>query len=72
VRVVVLAAAAERIGVVVERVVDIVEEELPTRTKGTRPGVQFSAVVCGRITEFLDADALLGRGASGFVAVPPA
>lgn len=70
-QVVVFAGAAERVGLVVGRVIDIVDEPLPARSKATRPGVLFNAVVLGRITEFLDADALLARGAaSGFVSVP--
>ncbi|HEY1190288.1 MAG TPA: chemotaxis protein CheA, partial [Gemmata sp.] len=71
-QVVVFEGAAERLGLVVGRVIDIVEEELPARSAATRTGVLFNAVVLGRITEFLDVDALLGRGAvSGFVTVPP-
>jgi two-component system, chemotaxis family, sensor kinase CheA len=58
VQVVVHARGDRRIGLVVERIVDIVEETLDTRSEATRPGVLFSAVVQGRVTEFLDIDRL--------------
>lgn len=59
VQVLVFVNGAERVGLVVERVLDIVEDAAPVRSKATRPGVLFNAVVHDRITEFLDVDALL-------------
>ena len=61
VQVLVFADGAERVGLVVERVIDIIEDVVPMRSKATRPGVLFNAVVHDRITEFLDVDALIGR-----------
>ncbi|AMV24709.1 Chemotaxis protein CheA [Gemmata sp. SH-PL17] len=58
VQVVVFAGAGERVGLIVERVLDIVECPTVNRSKATRPGVLFNAVVHDRITEFLDVDAI--------------
>ncbi|MDY3554192.1 chemotaxis protein CheW [Gemmata sp. JC717] len=68
--VVVFAGPSDPVGVVVGRIVDIVDDELAVRSRATRPGVLFNAVVDGRITEVLDVDALTRGAASGFVAVP--
>ena len=62
VQVLVFVNGTERVGLVVERVLDIVEDAAPVRSKATRPGVLFNAVVHDRITEFLDVDALLAPG----------
>ncbi|VTR95764.1 chemotaxis protein : Histidine kinase OS=Pirellula staleyi (strain ATCC 27377 / DSM 6068 / ICPB 4128) GN=Psta_3074 PE=4 SV=1: Hpt: H-kinase_dim: HATPase_c: CheW: CheW [Gemmata massiliana] len=59
VQVVVFAGAGERVGLVVERILDIVESPAVNRSKATRPGVLFNAVVHDRITEFLDVDAII-------------
>jgi two-component system, chemotaxis family, sensor kinase CheA len=54
VQVVVYSGEGRRIGLVVARIVDIVEETLVSRSRSSRPGVLFTAVVQGRVTEFLD------------------
>jgi two-component system chemotaxis sensor kinase CheA len=44
------------IGIVVDQIHDIVEEELGAPRPAVRPGVLFSAVLLGRVTEMLDLD----------------
>ncbi|MBY0457694.1 MAG: chemotaxis protein CheW, partial [Gemmataceae bacterium] len=66
--VVVLTGQGQQAGLVVERILDVVDEAVVARAPAARPEALFTAVVDGRATEFLDADALLARaGASGFV-----
>jgi two-component system chemotaxis sensor kinase CheA len=59
VQVVVYAGKAHQVGLIVERILDIVEETITTRTRATRPGILFAAVIQGRVTEFLDIEGLL-------------
>jgi two-component system chemotaxis sensor kinase CheA len=59
VQVVVYAGRGRRVGLVVGRVLDIVEETLLSRAEVTRPGVLFTAVVQGRVTEFLDVEGVI-------------
>jgi len=54
VQVVVHSDEGRRVGLVVGRILDIVEETLLSRSRSNRPGVLFTAVVQGRVTEFLD------------------
>jgi two-component system chemotaxis sensor kinase CheA len=37
-------------------VIDVVEEAVVARSPNSRPGVLFTAVVQGRVTEFLDVE----------------
>ena len=57
--VVVHDTGAERIGLVVDRIVDIVEDPLSVRGTQTRAGTTGTAVIQGRVTELLDARALI-------------
>jgi two-component system chemotaxis sensor kinase CheA len=57
--VVVCTGAGRQVGLVVGRILDVVEESLATRTAATRPGVAFTAVVQDRVTEVLDVDAVV-------------
>jgi two-component system chemotaxis sensor kinase CheA len=59
VQVVVYSGDGRHVGLVVGRIVDIVEETLVSRSRSNRPGVLFSAVVQGRVTEFLDLKAII-------------
>lgn len=63
VQVVVFAGGDTRVGLVVSQILDIVEETIPGRARATRPGVRFNAVVQGRVTEFLDVEALVRHAA---------
>jgi chemotaxis signal transduction protein len=66
VQVIVYAGKKQRIGLVVEQILDIVEEAIVVRAPANRPGVSFNAVVQGRVTEFLDVEALIGRADPDF------
>lgn len=64
VQVVVCAREGRHHGLVVGRILDIVEETVATRSAAGRPGVLFTAVVQDRVTEFLDVESLI-RSAPG-------
>jgi two-component system chemotaxis sensor kinase CheA len=59
VQVVVFASAGQRLGLVVDQILDIAEETLVARSSAHRQGVLFTAVIQGRVTEFLDLDAIM-------------
>jgi two-component system, chemotaxis family, sensor kinase CheA len=59
VQVVVYAGQGQRVGLVVDRILDIAEETLVARSPARRPGVLFTAVIQGRVTEFLDVEGIL-------------
>ncbi|WP_390888647.1 hypothetical protein [Frigoriglobus tundricola] len=63
-RVVVYASGRHRVGLVVGRVLDIVDEAITARSPPVRAGILFNAVVQGLVTEFPDVD-LLVRAAGG-------
>ena len=58
VQVVVYAGNGRRVGLVVDRILDIAEETIASRSPTRRPGVLFTAVIQGRVTEFLDVDGI--------------
>jgi two-component system chemotaxis sensor kinase CheA len=60
IQVVVYSGGGRRVGLVVDRIVDVVEETLVSRSDARRRGVMFTAVIQGRVTEFLDIESLLG------------
>jgi two-component system chemotaxis sensor kinase CheA len=67
-KVVVHAGPGKRVGLVVGRILDIAQETMTARAPAARPGVQFTAVVRNRVTEFLDVDGLaraVGVGPAG-------
>ena len=57
-QVVVYAGKGQHVGLVVDRILDIAEETVVARSGLKRPGVLFTAVIQGRVTEFLDLDAI--------------
>jgi two-component system chemotaxis sensor kinase CheA len=59
VQVVVFAGKDQRVGLVVDRILDIAEETLISRSRAQRPGILFTAVVQGRVTEFLDLEGIM-------------
>jgi two-component system chemotaxis sensor kinase CheA len=59
IRVVVCGGPDRQVGVVVGRILDIAEETIATRPEPSRPGVLFTAVVQGRVTEFLDVEQIV-------------
>jgi two-component system chemotaxis sensor kinase CheA len=56
--VVVACQSGRQIGLVVQRMVDIVMEDLCITGEATRPGVQAIAVIQGQVTELLDIEAI--------------
>lgn len=64
VHVVVHNAQGRQVGLVVDRILDIVEENIVTRSSASRPGVLFTAVVQERVTEFLDVEGIIRRAES--------
>ena len=59
VQVVVTSGEGRHVGLVVGRIVDIVTETLVSRSRSNRPGVLFTAVVQGRVTEFIDIEGVI-------------
>ncbi|MBD2495708.1 chemotaxis protein CheA [Nostoc sp. FACHB-280] len=57
--VIVSPQAGLSVGLVVERILDIVEEPLTVKGIPSRPGVLFCAVIQGQITEILDIEAVI-------------
>lgn len=57
--VIVYAGQGRRVGLIVDRILDIAEETLDSRSEAHRPGILFTSVVQGRVTEFLDVQAIL-------------
>jgi two-component system chemotaxis sensor kinase CheA len=57
--VVVYDAGAERIGLIVSAILDIVNDPLTVRALANRAGVLFTAVVHDQVTEFVDVAALI-------------
>jgi two-component system chemotaxis sensor kinase CheA len=59
IQVVVHTGPERQVGLVVGRILDIVEGAITTRSKASRPGVLFTAVIQDRVTEFLDVERLI-------------
>jgi two-component system chemotaxis sensor kinase CheA len=70
IQVVVYAGKGQRIGLVVDRILDIAEETLVSRSRAQRPGVLFTAVVQGRVTEFLDLEGIMHSAEPDFFEEP--
>ncbi len=67
IQVVVYAGDTRHVGLRVGSILDIVEEDITARSDANRPGVLFTAVVQGRVTEFLDVDAMIRASAPELV-----
>jgi two-component system chemotaxis sensor kinase CheA len=70
VQVVVYSDAGRRVGLVVGQILDIVEETLVSRSRSSRPGVLFTAVVQGHVTEFLDVRGIIRSADPEFFEAP--
>jgi two-component system chemotaxis sensor kinase CheA len=57
--VLVLNHEGESFGLVVERILDIVEDRADVKSAATRAAVLYSVVIGGRVTEMLDIPAIL-------------
>ncbi|MBX2863143.1 MAG: chemotaxis protein CheW [Leptolyngbyaceae cyanobacterium MAG.088] len=51
------------IGLVVENIIDIVEEQILIKGTASQPEIQYSAVIQNRITELIDVNAIIRAGA---------
>ena len=47
------------VGLIVERILDIVEQDTSVQGPSSRPGVECTAVIQGHVTEMLDVEALI-------------
>ena len=56
---IVYSGKGKRVGIVIDRILDIVQEELKVKSPPTRFGVLCTTVIGGRVTELLDMPALL-------------
>jgi two-component system chemotaxis sensor kinase CheA len=72
VQVVVYAGKGQRVGLVVDRILDIAEATLTSRSPAQRAGVQFTAVVQDRVTEFLDLEGIMRAKEPDFLEEPEA
>jgi two-component system chemotaxis sensor kinase CheA len=70
VQVVVHSGTGQRVGLVVDNIVDIVEEALVARSPASRPGVLFNAVIQGRATEVVDVESIIHSADPVFVDQP--
>jgi two-component system chemotaxis sensor kinase CheA len=66
VQVIVYSANGRRVGLVVDRIVDIAEESVVVRSAAQRRGAAFTAVIQGRVTEFLDVEAIVHAALGDF------
>jgi two-component system, chemotaxis family, sensor kinase CheA len=71
IQVLVLNHGGRSFGLVVERILDIVEDLADVRLKATRASVLYTVVIDGRVTELLDIPAILRRADSGLTGPAP-
>ena len=64
-QVVVYARQERPFGLIVERILDIVEQDNDVQGPSSRPGVECTAVIQGHVTEMLDVEALIQTVAEG-------
>jgi two-component system chemotaxis sensor kinase CheA len=69
-QVVVYSEAGRSVGLVVDRIVDIVEEKLVVQTPAERSGILGSSVVQKRVTDLLDVPAVVRNVIPGFADLP--
>jgi two-component system chemotaxis sensor kinase CheA len=71
IQVVVNTAANRPVGLVVSRILDIVQEALTVQARGTREGVLGTAVIQGRVTELVDVEGALNHAVARLSQRPP-
>jgi two-component system chemotaxis sensor kinase CheA len=57
--VVVYGSQDERVGLIVGKILDIVNEPIAVRSRASRPGALFTSIVQDKVTEFVDVAALV-------------
>ncbi|HEU0121241.1 MAG TPA: chemotaxis protein CheW [Bryobacteraceae bacterium] len=65
-QVIVFADGDNRLGMVVDEIVDIVEDEIRIRRPSSRPGVLGSAVIASQVTDVLDLQAVIQSADTGW------
>lgn len=65
-QVVVYTKSDRSVGLVVERILDIVEEQISARLTGSRDGVIESVVVQGKVTDMLDIESVIRKADRSF------
>jgi two-component system, chemotaxis family, sensor kinase CheA len=61
---IVYSGEGRRVGIVIEKILDIVEETITVKSAASRFGVLYTTVIQGRVTELLDMPALLSAAES--------
>ena len=61
VQVVVYAGGERQVGLIVGSILDIVDEEIVATSRSSRAGVLHSAIVQGRVAEFLDVEGIVAK-----------
>jgi two-component system chemotaxis sensor kinase CheA len=56
---IIYSAEGKRVGLVIDQILDIVHESIKVKSRASRFGVLYAAVIQGRVTELLDMPALL-------------
>lgn len=69
--VIVLSGANRRIGLVVDRILDIVEDSVSLKIQNDRTGLLGSAVLGDEITDFLDLQSVIEQAEPGWFEKPP-
>ena len=57
----VISQAGRKVGLAVDRIVDIVDEQVAAKTLSTQPGILYSAVIQQRVTDLLDVKSVMGQ-----------
>ena len=68
IHVVVHSVGDRSIGLVVDRIIDIVEESISVEQPASRDGVLGTVVIQGRVTELMDVEAVIRMGDPTFAA----
>lgn len=66
VQVIVYARDGRSVGLAVDEILDITEENVSAKGRASRDGVLYSAVIQGSVTEFLDIEAIIRKALPGF------
>ena len=59
VAVIVYGSGEDRVGLIVAQVIDIVQDQPSSRSRADRPGVHSTAILQGKVTEFIDVSAIV-------------
>jgi two-component system, chemotaxis family, sensor kinase CheA len=63
--VVVSIGSEHQVGLVVDRILDIVEQAIDIKGAATQAGISYCAVIQGQVTEILDVDAIINNNLFG-------